>query len=72
MIRSHRNRVLIAIVAVLALVAAVFPAPVHSQSRVGVSHGHTLVNRGVYGWPRYGFGWGSYFSPVCDSGDGPY
>jgi hypothetical protein len=71
MTRSKRSRVLIATMAVLALVAA-FPQPAAANSRVGVRGGRPVIIRGFYGWPRYGFGWGPYFSPFYGSYYGPY
>lgn len=72
MIRSKRSRVAFATLAVLALLVAAFPRPAAADGRIGARHGRTVIIRGFYGWPHYGFGWGPYFSPFYDPYYGPY
>jgi hypothetical protein len=66
MTRSIRTRMLIAIMAVLAVIAAALPQRADAHSGVVVRR--PIIVRGFYGWPYYGFGWGGYYSPFY----GPY
>lgn len=68
MTRSKRTRVLVGITAILAVLAAALPRAAEAHGGKGVRPGRTIVVRGFYGWPYYGFGWGPYFGPFY----GPY